>query len=291
MKPRSAHCRGTGRWLLGSLAAWLALAGASAAAPPDYDGHMAELTKKLPNDEFTVVVERPFVVIGDESPRMVRRRAEQTVRWATRLLKASYFPKDPRQIIDIWLFRDEESYEKHAERLFGEKPDTPYGFYLAEKRALVMNIATGSGTLVHEMVHAFMPANFPGCPTWFNEGLGSLYEQCGEEDGVIYGYTNWRLAGLKKAIQEKRLKTFAELCATSTTEFYEDDKGANYGQARYLCHYLQEQGLLLKFYRALRARAALDRSGYATLQATLGKPDMAEFQKRWEEYVLGLRFE
>jgi hypothetical protein len=276
----------TGAWLCLAIGGWPC----GAAEPPDYDAHLAALKKKLPNDEFTVVIERPFVVVGDQSPAQVRRHAANTVRWATWHLKHAYFDRDPLQIIDIWLFRDEESYEKHAEQLFGEKPDTPYGYYLADHQALVMNISTGTGTLVHEMVHAFMPANFPRCPTWLNEGLGSLYEQCGEENGVINGYTNWRLAGLQKAIGEKRLRTFAELCATTHTEFYEDEKGSNYAQARYLCYYLQERDVLFKFYRLFRERVARDPTGYETLQEVLGKPDMAEFQRRWEEYVLRLRF-
>ena len=51
-----------------------------------------------------------------------------------------------------------------------------------------MNISTGGGTLVHEIVHPFVAANFPNCPAWFNEGLGSLYEQSGEVNGAIHGY-------------------------------------------------------------------------------------------------------
>ena len=35
-----------------------------------------------------------------------------------------------------------------------------------------MNISTGGGTLVHEIVHPFIEANFPACPPWLNEGLG-----------------------------------------------------------------------------------------------------------------------
>ena len=83
-----------------------------------------------------------------------------------------------------------------------------------------MNIATGGGTLVHEIVHPFVAANFPQCPSWFNEGLASLYEQSGEEAGHIHGYTNWRLAGLQKAIRGKRLGTFRRLCDTTTSQFY-----------------------------------------------------------------------
>ena len=43
----------------------------------DYDRHVAELKKKLPGPGFTIVVQRPFVVIGDESPDEVRRHCRQ----------------------------------------------------------------------------------------------------------------------------------------------------------------------------------------------------------------------
>src|SRR6185369_3440763 len=121
-----------------------------------------------------------------------------------------------------------------------------------------MNIATGTGTLVHEIVHPYVRANFPRCPAWFNEGLGSLYEQCGERDGHIVGYPNWRLPGLQRAIQASSVPSFAELTATTDAQFYGEDKGTNYAEARYLCYYLQEQGLLHKFYRAFAANQERD---------------------------------
>ena len=49
----------------------------------------------------------------------------------------------------------------HALELFGDEPETPYGYFSAEHQALIMNIATGGGTLVHEIVHPFMEANVP----------------------------------------------------------------------------------------------------------------------------------
>ena len=45
-----------------------------------------------------------------------------------------------------------------------------------------------------------------------------------------------------------------------------------------------------KFYRRFHANAAKDPTGYATLQAVLGRRDMDAFQKEWEAYVLKLRF-
>jgi hypothetical protein len=249
-----------------------------------------ELKKRLPHDGFTVIIQKPFVVIGDESPDMVRLRSENTVKWAVEHLKASFFDKEPKEILDIWLFKDKASYEKHSAALFGSPPHTPYGYYSAQHKALVMNIATGGGTLVHEIVHPFVAADFPACPAWLNEGLGSLFEQCGTVDGRIQGFTNWRLAGLQQAIRDNRLPTFKTLCSTTTAQFYDDPGGTNYAQARYLCYYLQQRDLLRKFYRQFRADAATDPTGYNTLVALLATDDMTRFQSDWQAYVLKLRF-
>ena len=173
---------------------------------------------------------------------------------------------------------------------FGEPPWTPYGFYSDRQGALVMNIATGGGTLVHEIVHPFMESNFPACPAWFNEGLGSLFEQSADRGGHIVGLTNWRLAGLKRAIGARRVPSFRTLTATTDAQFYHQDPGSNYAQARYLLYYLQERGLLVRYTREFLNSRRADPTGYATLRRVLGETDMRAFQRRWEAYVMGLSF-
>jgi hypothetical protein len=145
----------------------------------DYAQHIMQLKKRLPHKNFTLLIEKPFVVVGDGTPQEVRRRSENTIRWAVSKLKQDYFKKDPLHLIDIWLFKDKESYDKHTKAIWKEEPGTRFGYYSSRHRALVMNISTGGGTLVHEIVHPFIESNFPDCPSWFNEGLASLYEQCG----------------------------------------------------------------------------------------------------------------
>ena len=165
----------------------------------DFAKHVAtlklEIKKKFesssprtPAAEFSFVIQPPFVVIGDEPGQAVQEHAEGTVKWAVDRLKQDFFSNDPKEILDIWLFKDKASYEKHARLLFGDEPTTPYGYYSSTHKALIMNIETGGGTLVHEIVHPFMEANFPDCPPWLNEGLGSLYEQCGDANGHIRLY-------------------------------------------------------------------------------------------------------
>jgi hypothetical protein len=269
---------------------------ANAAAKPaasfndaDYARHVEQLKKKLPSREFEVVIEKPFVVIGDGGRRAVEEHARGTVRWAVTLLKQDYFEKDPKEILDIWVFKDSASYNQHARSLFGSEPTTPYGYYSPAHKALVMNIETGGGTLVHEIVHPFVEANFPDCPPWLNEGLGSLYEQSGEQDGHIRGYTNWRLPGLQRAIRRGALTSFQKLFALDARAFYDDDpQGTHYAQARYLCYYLQERGLLTRFYREFYNNRAADPTGFDTLKRVLNENDMDAFQKRWEKFVLGL---
>jgi hypothetical protein len=259
-------------------------------ANADYAQHIHKLKSRVP-EGFTIVLQRPFVVLGNESPETVRYRAKKTIDWAISRFKLDYFERDPSQIIDIWLFEDAVSYEEFTQRLFNEKPTTPYGFYSPHNHALVMNIATGGGTLVHEIVHPFIASNFPDCPSWFNEGLASLYEQAHDREGHIAGMTNWRLRGLHAAIRDRKLPSFEKLCRTTTSEFYDRDRGTNYAQARYLCYYLQEQGLLVKFYRAFRKNVGHDPTGIETLKMILGEEDLAAFQQRWQTYVLKLEFE
>jgi hypothetical protein len=254
----------------------------------DFKQHIASLQKRLPGTEFTIRIQPPFVVIGDEPAPVVRQHAEETVKWAVDKLKQDFFSNDPKEILDIWLFKDMASYEKHTRELFGQKPDTPYGYYSSADKALIMNISTGGGTLVHELVHPLMESNFPACPPWFNEGLGSLYEQSGEVNGHIHGFTNWRLPGLQQAIKAARVPSFKTLTGMNSNEFYNQDAGTNYGQSRYLCYYLQEKGLLVKFYREFVAQQKTDPTGYQTLQRVLGERDMQAFQKRWESFVLQL---
>ncbi len=272
---------------------------AAAFSDADFTRHVAslknEVKKKFSNSQprlpatvFAYVVERPFVVIGDEPEARVREHAEHTVKWAVDRLKQDFFTRDPNEILNIWLFKDAASYQKHARLLFGDEPTTPYGYYSRAHKALIMNIETGGGTLVHEIVHPFMEANFPACPPWLNEGLGSLYEQCGEEDGHIRGFTNWRLPGLQQAIKAKQVPSFERLTAMDTKAFYNEDRGTNYAQARYLCFYLQQKNLLVKFYKDFHARQKDDPGGFKTLQSVLGETDMEAFKSRWESYVLSL---
>jgi len=259
-----------------------------------YAEHVQRLRERLRAKQLghlSVRIEDPFVVAGDGTPEQLAR-SSQTVRWAADKLEQGFFAHRPAKILDVFLFQTAEGYEHGVQALTGSAPTTPFGFYSSSHGGLFMNISTGGGTLVHEIVHPYVEADFPGAPPWLNEGLGSLFEQSSERNGDIVGLTNWRLAGLQRAIERGAVPSFRALTRLDGDGFYNDDRGINYAQSRYLLYYLQEQGLLRDFYRAFRAGRAKDPTGYATLLQSLGERerDMDRFQERWERYVAGLRF-
>ncbi len=256
----------------------------------EYAGHIRALRAKLAKhglSNLNIRIEDPFVVVGDGTLAQLER-SSRTVRWAADMLEQDFFIKRPSKILDIYLFQTAASYEAGVEALTGEEPSTPYGFYSSSNGGMFMNIATGGGTLVHEIVHPYVEADFPGAPPWLNEGLGSLFEQSAEREGHIVGLTNWRLAGIQKVIRRGETPSVKDLTSLTHRQFY--DSATSYAHARYLMYYLQEQGLLRKFYTAFRAAKSQDPSGYRTLVSVLGTTDMTAFQAKWERFVAGLSF-
>jgi len=260
-----------------------------AAAEPSADElseRRAQLEARLRGQGFTVLVEPPFVVVGDESPATVKHHAAGILRWSIHLLEAEYFARRPNKLIEIWLFRNKDTYMKGARKFFGDEPDTPYGYYSPDHEAMVMNIGPGAGTLVHEVVHPYVEANFPAAPAWFNEGLASLYERPIEKKGHIWGLPNWRLPGLQRELTARTLPAMARLLGTTTDQFYGAEFDA-YAYARYLLLYLQDQGKLTEFYRAFTADPD-DRTGQKALEAVVGEP-LDAFEPRWRRWAAALR--
>src|SRR5262252_6967599 len=66
----------------------------------DFAAHVEQLKKKLPSADFSIVVQPPFVVVGDGGADAVKEYSEHTVKWTVDKLKQDYFSKDPPDILD-----------------------------------------------------------------------------------------------------------------------------------------------------------------------------------------------
>src|SRR5438094_853318 len=117
-------------------------------------------------------------VAGDSNLARLRRFDALTVRESADALEHEFFDARPTTPILIFLFESDESYRRLARKWFGDTDISPYGYFRTRDNIMMMNVATGTGTLVHELTHALMKPDFPDVPDWVNEGMGSLFEQC-----------------------------------------------------------------------------------------------------------------
>ena len=252
----------------------------------------SELRAQLPKETFCVLRVGPWIIATDLDEASAKHFAGSTIAiYAAQIQKQLFTGTPRREPVKVYLFKDHESYTKWNVKLFGERPSTPYGYYSRARKALVMNIGTGGGTLLHEMAHAMAEADFEAIPAWLNEGLGSLFEASGMDPNRkrVVGLTNWRLTGLQDDLKKNKAVRFAALLDMEDGTFYGADSGSNYASARYLMQYLQEQGKLEDFYTRIRDRK--DEHPAAALRAVFeNRFTVEEIEKACYAWVLTLRF-
>ena len=282
------------------LAALVLCALSVAAAPSSQPATQAALAQKCDAlaakwaDRFTAakmtcIVAPPFVVAGDAPPPRVQRYVDHTIRSAAKALERKYFDHaSPTEPVLILLFESGEPYHRLAKEWLGDESISRFGYFRRDN-IMLMNVGTGTGTLVHELTHALLRPDFPQCPHWLNEGMGSLFEQCSLADNDIRGLENWRLPGLQSAIRYKRLRALTDLIGDP--HFYDEEHIAmNYAQARYLLMFLQESGKLPGFYANFRLNRDDDPSGLKQLKEAIAPQSIEQFEKDWRKWVMGLRF-
>jgi hypothetical protein len=274
----------------------LALAGAAPTTQPAGPS-MREKAQKVADDwkprfdeeKLNVLIAPPFVIAGNGTPAQLAHYRDGTIVAAQRALQAMYFEHQPTEPILILMFESEGPYKRLSSKWLQYEDVPHFGYYRHGDHVMVMNVATGLGTLVHEETHALLAPDFPNVPSWFNEGLASLYEQCAINDKTITGHENWRLPALQKAIKAGTLRSFKELAADP--DFYNAEHvGLNYGQARYLMFYLQEKGLLVRYYKTFRDAGTSDSVGIPSLEKIIAPKKLDAFEKEWRAWVMTLRF-
>jgi hypothetical protein len=249
-----------------------------------------EIRRELGEDTQVERVEDYFFVASNDSSQSFLQYKATIIR-VYRYLYEDFFERKPEKPIRVYLFKDKGSYDRYCRSTYEKPPSTPYGFYMSRERKMVMNISTGTGTLAHELVHPLLAEDFPGVPSWFNEGFASLFEQSGERGGKMVGFVNWRLPKLKQMLKIGRATPLSDLMRTTTEQFYgEDDRGVNYATARYLCLYLQETKQLIPFFQEFKKTAKEDPTGALAFERATGRKP-GDIDPHWREWVLGLRYQ
>jgi hypothetical protein len=247
----------------------------------------AREVRKVLGARGSVVEHPPFVVAGDMPAARLDSYAKWSVLRPAKAMWASYFREKPGDVITIFLFAGQKNYIAYAKRDYPRGGQPYFGYYMSSDRRMVMDINTGTGTLVHELTHALIVYDFSDVPSWFNEGLGSLHEQCNVQERGITGLTNWRLPCLQEAVRKKTLRPLSEL--VTQRDFYGRRQGTNYAQARYFCMYMQKKGLLKRFYEHFRANHRGAGADVRAVEHVFGA-ELPEIEKAYIQWVMTLRY-
>jgi hypothetical protein len=228
-----------------------------------------------------VVVRVPFVVAGDGDEAALDRWHGETLGPAAALFATEYFDAPPSQPITVLLLRDRDRYRGQAERILGHVSVSSHGFYRDHLRMMVVNVQSGPGAVLHELVHAMMAFDFPEAPSWLREGLAAIYEE-----GLIPpspAGPGRRLPVLLDSIRRGELRTLESL--VQAADFDDSRQSVNYAQAQQFCWFLHQQGLLGRVYRQVRDNYPRDPSGEATVRRLLGHRSWAEIDARLRSFI------
>lgn len=244
-----------------------------------------ELRARL-SESCRVVACPPYVLAGDLSEEELERQHGETIVPTAHALSVGYFDVVPAEPIVIVMLSGEKAYRESAQRLDGMSHADYHGYYRREDRRIVLNLATGNGTLAHELTHALAHFDFPELPEWFDEGLASLHEECEfSEDGQkLIGRSNWRRHYLLQALRNGSLRPLDDLFVSR--EVRPGSEAIDYAHARFFCLYLQERDWLAPFYRKFRTNAAQDPTGRETLCRLTGAETLEVLDEDFRRWVL-----
>ncbi len=245
---------------------------------------LADDTRRMLPENWTVLVAVPFVLGSDAGPDEIERWRRDIIQPTTRALQVDYFDTPPTEPITILIATSDAAYEECVTRLGHVGRKEYAGIYSRTERRLVLNLSTGEGTLAHELTHALAHVDFPQMPEWFDEGLASLHEDSEfSDDGLqLIGLSNWRGELLKEHHQQGTLPPLENFV---TGEFGGSDAALNYAMARSLCLFLQQRGRLTAFYRKSRANHDIDPTAGWSLAAVLGHDDLTGVEAEFHAWI------
>ncbi|MBI1348531.1 hypothetical protein GC163_19835 [bacterium] len=249
------------------------------AIPESYTEGIGDRSRDYPID-WPKVDAFPFLVTGNISQSQLTAVVKDVIQPTARALSIHYFDQPPAEPIVIVLLADHDTYRQMVSD-WGHHRQAEYaGLYSRDDRRIVLNLATGEGTLAHELTHALAHADFPEMPEWFDEGLASLHEESQfSTDGLrLIGLPNWRDHQLAEAYTADSVPSVASLVQQPFGR--NTHLAIRYALARNVCLYLQHQRLLGEFYRKSRAHISEDPTGGWTLLEITGCPDVETFDRR-----------
>lgn len=245
---------------------------------------VATLAGKL-GPGFRVVEDAPFVLVGDLAPAKLEQIRRDVIRRSAGAMWAGWFAKRPADPVRIVVFADATAWRAGRAALLGDGAAGQAGCWSPAERLLIADLSAGTATLVHELTHALMEADFPEAPAWYGEGLACLAESARLEQGRLRGVVDERMPLLQRLSAAGRLPDLGRLVSQPDARFHERDAATNYAVARAACLWMQERGTLHRFHKRFRESVEADPTGLAALMEATGSRTAEELQARFAAWL------
>ena len=158
-------------------------------------------TKELVGADFKVQGIGPFVLATRSSHSSEQLQAIAAMLGVFRqFLIGTYEMAVPESLITVYLVPDSYELRRLAENIHGIRvTDLAIGYSYQDDLSVVGAIpGPVIGTLLHELFHLMVRADFGDVPAWLDEALASLYEVSKQSNGRFEGTENWRRKVLER---------------------------------------------------------------------------------------------
>ncbi|HHT9111131.1 MAG TPA: hypothetical protein ACFYDZ_08250 [Candidatus Brocadiaceae bacterium] len=243
----------------------------------------------------------PFILAGSYSanPGYLEYIYEIVVKPTASRLFAEFFDNARLEYaIPIYLFGDLYSgyfnqkdyldFIRYCEKIHFRSCGLRVAYYLPHDNSVMVWLATGGGTLNHELVHALMEADFPFASSWLSEGIASMNEEYGRIGGVDRPQDNYRLFYLLDIYKcAGCFIPIEQLIGLVQKDFSDSLNSMLYSAfSRYFCMYLWEHGVLSKIYKEMRDQPEKSGASQIAIIEKNMKSTLPEIQADWEKWVL-----
>ncbi|MEO8512412.1 MAG: hypothetical protein ABI543_02510 [Ignavibacteria bacterium] len=251
----------------------------------DYNKVIKEQSKII-SSGMSITVFKYFVIFSDLDDELTYKLIDTDIRNTVEAMTNNYVNKLPDIVTPIYLFSEYDDYKEFVLKNYDipENDISPYGFFKISKNVIVIRYVSWKGSILHEITHRFIKADFPNAPSWFDEGFASLNEKSVYKNGNLIGDFSLRIIPLRRAINEDTYTGLQYLMETNDNELYGKRAPYYYAQARYLLMYLQENGMLDKYYRNFRDTHENDNTGISQIKEITGK-SLVELDEEYLNYI------
>ena len=217
---------------------------------------------------------RHFIVFSLLDDNLTYRLIDNDIRNTILAMENNLCSKTPVSVTPVFLFKEFNEYKKFVQDNYeiDENDISPYGFYKVSKNVIIVRYVSWKGSIAHEVTHKFTNTDFPGMPSWFDEGLSSLHEKSEFKNGELIGDFSLRIIPLRRALKENTYTLLETLMTTDDKELYGKKASYYYAQSRYLLMMIQQSGLLAAYYKTFRDTFNIDKTGISQLEQVTGKP-------------------